>query len=274
MALFSGDDFTYTLQPPLLGENSIDEFLFQTRRGFCEHYAAAFVVLMRAAGIPARVVGGYQGGERNPVDGFLVIRQSDAHAWAEVWLEGKGWVRIDPTAAVSPSRVEGGIAQALPDSEALPALLTVRSDWARAVRHRWEAINNAWNQQVLGYNPERQRELLNQIGLANPDWKNLTVLLASLVGLLLLSLTAWTLYSRPRLDPAQQLWHYALKRIAKSKVNYAPWETPLALQRRIDIEQPALAPAFAAVVNAYLKARYSADPTDLRPLREAIARLP
>jgi transglutaminase-like putative cysteine protease len=274
LALFSKEDFAYTLQPPLLGENSIDEFLFQSRRGFCEHYAAAFVVLMRAAGIPARVVGGYQGGERNPVDGFLVIRQSDAHAWAEVWLEGKGWVRIDPTAAVSPSRVEGGIALALPDSEALPALLTVRSDWARAVRHRWEAINNAWNQQVLGYNPERQRQFLNQLGLANPDWKNLTALLATLIGLLLLSLTAWTLYARRRLDPIQRLWHRALKKIAKSKVNYEPWETPLALQRRINNEHPEIAPAFAAVVNAYLKARYSADPTDLEPLREAIAQLP
>ncbi|MDD2741826.1 MAG: DUF3488 and transglutaminase-like domain-containing protein [Rhodocyclaceae bacterium] len=274
LALFSGDNFAYTLQPPLLGENSIDEFLFQSRRGFCEHYAAAFVVLMRAAGIPARVVGGYQGGERNPVDGFLVIRQSDAHAWAEVWLAGKGWVRVDPTASVSPNRVEGGIALALPDSEPLPALLTVRADWARAIRHRWEAINNAWNQQVLGYNPARQREFLHQLGLANPNWKNLTVLLATLMGLLILALTAWTFYARRRLDPVQHLWHSALKRIAKSKVNCAPWETPLALQRRIEIERPELTSAFAAVVNAYLEARYSANNTDLITLREAIAKLP
>ncbi|HEX6736559.1 MAG TPA: DUF3488 and transglutaminase-like domain-containing protein, partial [Azonexus sp.] len=109
LALFASQ-FFYTLQPPLLGENSVDDFLFTTRRGFCEHYAAAFVVLMRAAGVPARVVTGYQGGERNPVDGYLVVRQSDAHAWAEVWLADRGWVRVDPTAAVSPARIETGLA--------------------------------------------------------------------------------------------------------------------------------------------------------------------
>lgn len=274
LALFSGDAFTYTLQPPLLGENGIDDFIFQTRRGFCEHYAAAFVVLMRAAGIPARVVGGYQGGERNPVDGFLIIRQSDAHAWAEVWLAGRGWVRVDPTAVVSPSRLEGGIASALPAGEPLPAMLTVRSEWVRGLRYRWEAINNAWNQQVLGYNPERQRELLSRLGMADTDWKSLTGILASLIGILMLAVAAWTFYHRPRIDPAQRLWRQALKRITRHQVNCAPWETPLALLRRIESEHPDLAARFAAVVEAYLAIRYSATRGDLRQLREAIAKLP
>ncbi len=274
LALFSGEAFTYTLQAPLLGENGIDDFLFQTRRGFCEHYAAAFVVLMRAAGVPARVVGGYQGGERNPVDGFLIIRQSDAHAWAEVWLAGQGWVRVDPTAVVSPSRLEGGIASALADGEPLPALLTVRSEWVRGLRYRWEAINNAWNQQVLGYNPERQRELFSRLGVANPDWKYLTSLLAAVIGVLTLAVAAWTFYHRPRSDPAQRLWRQALKRIARRQVSAAPWETPLALQRRVEIEHPELATAFTTVVEAYLAIRYSATPGDLRQLREAIAKLP
>ena len=274
IALFSGKDFTYTLQPPLLGEHSIDQFLFESRRGFCEHYAAAFVVLMRAAGIPARVVGGYQGGERNPVDGFLVIRQSDAHAWAEVWLDGKGWVRVDPTAAVSPSRIESGIASAMPAGEPLPTLITLRSDWLRSVRHRWEAINNAWNQEVLGYNPERQRQLLSRLGLSDNNWQSLIVTLAGLSIVLLLTITAWTLFHRPQLDPAQRLWHIALRRIARRQVNYAPWETPLALHRRIEIEKPELATAFAAVVNAYLATRYGASPDKLQELRVAIAQLP
>ena len=274
LALFSGQDFTYTLHPPLLGENGIDEFLFESKRGFCEHYAAAFVVLMRAAGIPARVVGGYQGGERNPVDGYLVVRQSDAHAWAEVWLAGQGWVRIDPTASVSPSRVEGGIAAAMPSGEPLPALLTMRSDFLLTIRYRWEAINNAWNQQVLGYNPERQRELFARLGLTDANWQNMAALLATLSGALLLAVAAWTLYHRPQIDPTQRLWHIALRRMAKRQVNCAPWETPLALQRRIEAEKPELANAFATVVSAYLAARYSATPGDLRPLREAIARLP
>ena len=274
LALFSGGAFTYTLEPPLLGENGIDEFLFESRRGFCEHYAAAFVVLMRAAGIPARVVGGYQGGERNPIDEFLIIRQSDAHAWAEVWLAGQGWLRIDPTAVVSPSRLEGGIAFALGAGEPLPALLSVRSEWVRGLRYRWEAINNAWNQQILGYDPQRQRELFSRLGVANPDWKTLTTLLAGAIATLMITLAAWTFYHHPRSDPAQRLWQQALRRIARSQVNYAPWEAPLALQRRIEIERPDLAPAFGNVVEAYLASRYSATPGNLQPLREAIARLP
>lgn len=274
LALFSGKDFAYTLQPPLLGENGIDEFLFQSKRGFCEHYAAAFVVLMRAAGVPARVVGGYQGGELNPVDGYLVVRQSDAHAWAEVWLAGQGWVRIDPTAMVSPNRLDGGIAAAMPGTEPLPALLTMRSDFLRTIRYRWEAINNAWNQQVLGYNPERQRELFSRLGLLDLGWQKLIALFSTLSTALLLAVAAWALYQRPRLDPAQRLWHIALRRIARRQVNCAPWETPLALQRRIEAERPELATVFAAVVSAYLAARYSATPGDLRPLRHAIAQLP
>ena len=125
LRFFRNEQFFYTLQPPLLGEHAIDEFLFDSRRGFCEHYAAAYVVLMRAAGVPARVVTGYQGGEINPVDNYLTIRQSDAHAWAEIWQEGQGWIRVDPTAAVAPSRIERGIGAALPASDPLPALVRV-----------------------------------------------------------------------------------------------------------------------------------------------------
>jgi transglutaminase-like putative cysteine protease len=150
--------------PPLLGANAVDEFLFDTRSGFCEHYASAFVFLMRAAGVPARVVAGYQGGELNPVDGYLVVRQSDAHAWAEIWLAGEGWLRVDPTAAVAPSRIEQGIVAALPAGEPLPGIIRIDADWLRDLRNRWEAANNTWNQWVLGYNPQRQREVLSRLG--------------------------------------------------------------------------------------------------------------
>ena len=222
---------------------------------------------MRAAGVPARVVTGYQGGEANPVDGFVVVRQSDAHAWAEVWIAGRGWIRVDPTAAVSPSRVEGGIAAALPAGEPLPALIQLRSDWMRTLLFRWEAVNNAWNQYVLGYNPQRQRELLARLGLPDADWRNLAAALAVICGALLLAVTRWTLYQRPRLDPAARLWQKALRRLARSKVNCAPWETPLTLLQRVESEQPALAPAFREVVAAYLQARYSGIPDDLTNLR-------
>jgi transglutaminase-like putative cysteine protease len=272
LALFASE-FYYTLQPPLLGENSVDGFLFDTRRGFCEHYAAAFVVLMRGAGIPARVVTGYQGGERNPVDDYLVVRQSDAHAWAEVWLAERGWVRVDPTAAVSPARIETGIADALPAGEPLPALIQMRADWLRTLRHRWEAVNNAWNQQILGYDPQRQRELLSRLGLPDADWQSMATTLGIICSLLLAAMTAWTLYQKPRHDPASRLWHKALRHMARRQVNCAPWETPLALARRVQEEQPALAEPFDQVVAAYLQARYGTQ-NDLKTLREAIARLP
>lgn len=274
LALFASRHFAYTLQPPLLGEQGVDEFLFQTRRGFCEHYAAAFVVLMRAAGIPARVVGGYQGGERNPLDGYLIVRQSDAHAWAEVWLEGRGWVRIDPTAVVAPARVETGIADALGTGEPLPALVQIRADWLRGLRYRWEALNNAWNQQVLGYDPQRQRELLSRLGLPDTDWRSLAGILGAVCALLLAAITAWTLYQKPRRDPALRLWQRALRHLARRQVHCAPWETPEAVARRVEAERPELAAAFRRVVDAYLQARYGAAAPTLTILRDAVAQLP
>lgn len=274
LTLFAGRDFAYTLQPPLLGRNGIDDFLFRSKRGFCEHYAAAFVVLMRSAGIPARVVGGYQGGEKNPLDGYLVIRQSDAHAWAEVWLDGRGWVRVDPTAVVAPARLENGIGDVLAAGEPLPAVLQLRSDMLRNLRYRWEALNNAWNQQILGYDAQSQRELLLRLGLSDTGWQNLAILLAAGCSLALAALTAWTMYNRPKRDPAMRLWHKALRHLARRQVNWAPWETPLAIARRVHLEQPALGEAFDRVVEAYLQTRYAGASDNLKTLRAAVARLP
>ena len=269
---FSTEDFYYTLQPPLLGRDGIDDFLFRSRRGFCEHYAAAFVVLMRSAGIPARVVGGYQGGEMNPRDGYLVVRQSEAHAWAEVWLANRGWVRVDPTAAVAPERIEQGIANALPFGEPLPAFLQVRADWLRDIRHRWEALNNAWNQNILGYDARRQRELLSRLGLPDADWRSLAIALGVACTLVLALITLWTLHHRRRVAPELMLWHRALRRI---RVDCAPGETPLALAARVGNSNPELAADFAAVVHHFLLARYAPEnPEHLAALRAAVARLP
>ncbi len=267
---FAEQAFYYTLQPPLLGADAIDDFLFSSRRGFCEHYAASFVFLMRAAGIPARIVGGYQGGERNPLDNYWVIRQSDAHAWSEVWLADRGWVRVDPTAAVAPSRIELGIVDALPASEALPALIQVRADWARGLRHRWEALNNAWNQHVLGYDLVQQRRLLQRLGMPDANWRELAALLAGLGGLMLLGLVRWASRQTARLDPASSLWQDALRHLARHQVNCAPGETPRILAQRVACSHPELAPLLDPVVENYLRVRYGDQADALSHLRQAV----
>lgn len=272
LTLFAAE-FYYTLRPPLLGTHSIDDFLFTTKRGFCEHYASAFVALMRNAGVPARVVTGYQGGELNPLDGYVVVRQYDAHAWAEVWIEGRGWLRVDPTAAVSPDRIETGIGNALGAGEPLPAMIQLHGEFLRSLRYRWEAINNAWNQQIIGYDLQRQRELLSRLGFPDSDWRSLGKTLGVAICLLLAIITAWALYQRPHRDPATRLWHKALRHLRRQQVNFAPWETPLAIAGQVRKQRPALAKSFDSVVEAYLQARYGTN-NNLKALREAIARLP
>ncbi len=281
LRLFAEQDFVYTLRPPLLGANAVDDFLFSTRRGFCEHYASAYVVLMRAAGVPARVVAGYQGGEINPVDGTLVVRQSDAHAWAEIWTATDGWVRVDPTAAVAPSRIERGIDAALPAGEPLPALVRLDSDWLRALRNRWEAANNRWNQWVLGYNPQRQSELLSGLsrsGAGKPDWRTLTVALAALCALALVVVSLTTLRRRDGATPAQRAWHRFCARLARVGPARHDWEGPYAFAERVAREAPQYAALTRAAAAAYVQLQY-AQPDGprgpaLQQLKECTRRLP
>ena len=165
LAYFREQPFVYTLRPPALPGDPVDDFLFDTRQGFCEHYASAFAVLMRAAGIPARVVTGYLGGEPNPHSDYLIVRQSDAHAWAEVWLAGRGWLRVDPTAAVSPARVELGLAGAVPAGDPVPVMAGRGTGWLQGLSLRWDAVNALWDRWVLAYGPELQRSLMRRWGL-------------------------------------------------------------------------------------------------------------
>lgn len=270
---FRQENFVYTLQPPALGPQATDEFLFNTRKGFCEHYAGAFTVLMRAAGLPARVVTGYQGGEINPVDGFLVVRQSDAHAWSEVWIEGQGWRRVDPTSAISPLRIESGINAALPSGAGLPGLIRGDHSWIRGLRHRWDALNNAWNQWVLGYDQKTQQSFLFNLGLEDLHWSRLASWLVATCCALLLLFLAYNHYPRPEKDPARRLWLKALKRMVRLGIRPLPGETPLALARRIRQEQPAWGDRFAEVAQAYCEARFGAAPNGLDKLRLALNHL-
>jgi protein-glutamine gamma-glutamyltransferase len=186
LALFRDGHFEYTLTPPLLDLNSVDDFLFNTRRGFCGHFASAFALLMRAGGVPARVVTGYQGGEWNPIGGYLLIRRSDAHAWVEVWEQGQGWVRVDPTAVVAPERLRRGILDLMPDAGSVPERLLHEFSWLQQGHQAWDALNAWWGTQVVAYNYGSQLRLLERLGFGNPGWQQLGWLLAG-------SLTVWLL---------------------------------------------------------------------------------
>ena len=269
---FREEKFFYTLQPPLLGQSAIDEFLFDTRRGFCEHYASAYVVLMRAAGVPARVVTGYQGGEINPVDGFLTVRQSDAHAWAEIWLDGKGWARVDPTGAVAPSRIERGIGAALPAGDPLPALVRIDTDWLlqlQRLRYRWEAVNNAWNQWILGYNPQRQREVLSRLGMDDPGWRSMASAMAVFSGLCLLLITTWTLARRTRVSPEQLAWQRFCRGLERFGIRREPWEGPFDLADRVARKHPDLEQLTRDAAGHFADLRYGmGQPGQLHALKD------
>ncbi|MBL0423176.1 DUF3488 domain-containing transglutaminase family protein [Ramlibacter sp. AW1] len=208
--------YRYTLEPGLYGTDSADEFWFDRKEGFCEHIASAFVVLMRAMDIPSRIVTGYQGGERNPIDGWWVVRQSDAHAWTEVWLQGQGWVRIDPTSSVAPGRI-GSFQRLQPPPGVLAnTMAAVSPTLAAHLRSVWEAVNNAWNQRVLNYTQSRQLALLRQLGFESPDWKDLAALLAWVIAAAATAGGAWSLWERRRQDPWLRLLARARQRLEKS----------------------------------------------------------
>jgi transglutaminase-like putative cysteine protease len=263
----------YTLNPPLLGADIVDEFLFDTKRGFCEHFAAAFVFALRAAGVPARVVAGYQGGEVNPVDGYLVVRQYDAHAWTEVWIAGRGWVRIDPTAISAPSRINLNLAAAVPAGEGLPFLARGDLAWLRELRHRLDAVTNGWNQWVLGYNPQRQRDLLAGLGMKEPDWRSMTAVLSVLCGLVMLGLTISILRNRLRVDPAFAAWRRFTARLARRGIVWLPWEGPLAFAERAAGQAPHHAQSIGEISALYARMRYGPAPqaSDLLQLKKKIA---
>jgi transglutaminase-like putative cysteine protease len=270
---FSQQLLIYTLNPPLLGGDIVDEFLFDSKRGFCEHFAAAFVFALRAAGVPARVVAGYQGGEVNPVDGYLVVRQYDAHAWAEAWIAGRGWVRIDPTAISAPSRINSNLAAAVPAGEELPFLARSDLAWLRELRYRLDAVTNGWNQWVLGYNPQRQRDLLAGLGMKEPDWRSMTAILSVLCGGVMLGLTIWILRNRLRVDPAFAAWRRFTARLARRGIVWQPWEGPLAFAQRAAGQAPRHAQSIGEIAALYARMRYGPAPQegDLVRLKQMIA---
>ena len=264
--------FEYTLQPPLLQNNIVDEFLFDTKRGFCEHFAGSFTYLMRAAGVPARVVTGYQGGDLNPVDGYYIVRQSDAHAWVEVFLQGRGWVRVDPTATVVPSRVEAGLAASVPQ-ESVPLLMRQEFNWLRNLRDNWDAVGNKWNQWVLGYNPDRQREMLTRLGVSQPSWQLLAQIMFWSVAVVIGLTAVWLLWRFRSKDAAQAAWLAFCAKLARRGLPRRADEGPIDYTARIATQMPERADAARAIAALYAELRYgrTTDRESLARLRRAVS---
>ena len=271
LSYFRHENFVYTLTPPLLGDDPVDEFLFRTRRGFCEHYASAYATLMRAAGIPARVVLGYQGGEVNPAGNYLIVRQSDAHAWNEIWLDGRGWVRVDPTAAVAPERVELGLdairrleAQGLRPGTAGAELLAraMQLPWFEHTMHQvrlvWDYTNIAWYRWVVDYQKERQENFLHALGFDVIEWPRVLAILGGACVAILLAYVAW--WRRvPAHDPVQRWYLRFCRKLARAGVARAPHEGPLDFAHRAAAALPHRATIIADITDRYLRLRYACD---------------
>lgn len=267
--------YSYTLAPPALGRHSVDEFLFDTREGFCEHYASAFVFMMRALDVPARVVTGYQGGELNPVDGFMTLRQSDAHAWAEVWLRGQGWVRIDPTAVVAPLRIESGAAELARQVGQATSARGADVPWLRALRYNWEAVENGWNQWVLTYSLERQQALVERLGLT-PQVDSVVLVLGLVMSVLLAWLALVSLRPRRVHDPLGASFQLLRDRLERAGVaaseSCGPRDLYLRTRRTLVEDDVKLARRLLARYESlrYGPASESVTRTDIRDLRRAI----
>jgi hypothetical protein len=266
---FNQENFSYTLEPPLLGVNSVDEFLFDTRQGFCEHYASAFVFLMRAAGVPARVVTGYLGGEFNNVGNYYIIRQSDAHAWAEVWLAGQGWVRVDPTAAIAPERVQKSVAQSVKNNAAMPFMARNPPQWLSKLRFNWDAAANQWNQWVLGYDTERQFDFLTRLGMEEVTWQTMASRLGAGIALFIGIFTLWMMRHvfGKKTDPIQAHWLALCATFAQIGLPRADHESASDYAKRIAQARPDLAAAIRAIAIQYNRLRYG-DKRDETTQRE------
>lgn len=277
---FREGGFEYTLTPPRLDRDSVDDLLFNTRLGFCGHFASAYVAMMRAVGIPSRVVTGYLGGTWNSMGGYYVVRQSDAHAWAEVWIEHSGWIRIDPTAVVAPGRLQRGVNELLDSGTSLTGRLFVQSPWLARLRDGWDAAASFWQERIVNYNLSTQLDLLRRLGLDGIDYRAMALLLlgaAVLWGLWVsrnLSLASRTV--RP--DAVAALWQGFAALLEKRGIPVAPHDGPRALAKRATQHFPGLATDIGEFSDAYLALRFGRaaappSPATLRDLRRRLRHL-
>ena len=258
---FHDEAFFYTLAPPLLEEDPVDAFLFDSRRGFCEHYASAFVVMLRDAGIPARVVTGYQGGEINPRGGYMIVRQSDAHAWAEAIVDGR-WQRFDPTAAVAPSRIERGLFGAVAANEPVPFFAREDSGFLKDVQLALDAFNHQWRRNVVQFNRDRQRALWREWKLDEFEPWQVAVGASAALLAWAAGVFAWFAARRKRQERALTLWHDVCRRLARAGLPRFAYEGPIAFASRAAARWPQFDIAFRAIGESFAALRYGIERRD------------
>jgi transglutaminase-like putative cysteine protease len=251
-----GDGYTYTLEPGAYGRDAVDEFWLDRKLGFCEHYASSFVVIMRALGVPARIVTGYQGTDPEPVDGYWTVRQSHAHAWAEYWQAGEGWVRADPTAAVAPERIRRSRQLQRKPGIMEQAIGTVSPELMSSLRSMLSKFDNQWNQWVLNYSKGRQFSLLKELGIESPDWTNLAYILIALLCSASLAGAGWALWDRQRQDPWQRLQQRVQRRLAALGVQVHMHDGPRARGQRVHQSLGAPGQELASLLEGLEQARY------------------
>jgi transglutaminase-like putative cysteine protease len=271
---FRNQPFVYTLTPPALRDDPTAEFLFKTRRGYCEHFASSFTVLMRSAGIPARVVVGYQGGEVNPFGNHLTVLQRNAHAWSEVWLAEYGWMRVDPTTAVAPARIERGL-DAFPELSSIPMLMRshtwLHSLW-RSMHLSWDALHHTWNRWVLQYSSERQSQLMVHLGLGKLTWQGLTLILVALVGVMLAIFAVRMFRQQTPRDHVVLLYQRFCNKLARSGIARQAHEGPLAFAHRVQQQRPTAAAQVHLITHLYSALRYGQhrSDADIKRLQHAV----
>jgi protein-glutamine gamma-glutamyltransferase len=271
--------FVYSLEPERLGPDAIDDFLFRTHVGFCGHYASAFVVLMRAAGVPARVVTGYLGGEWIPYGGYFLVRQAEAHAWAEVWLAGRGWTRVDPTAVVAPERLQRGILDLMPQELPVRARLLHASPWLTQLVQRWDAVNAWWTNHVVRFDYDAQLDVLARLGIRSPDARYLGwAFMLALSGWL--AVIAWHVGRsiRPQRPDALARAYARLCRKLARITPRAPHQGPLDFAAALSARCPDVHAAALPLLERYAELRYGPPALrtraeDIRAFRQAVARL-
>lgn len=261
---FKQNGFVYTLKPPLLGKHPVDDFLFKSRKGYCEHYASAFAFMLRAVDIPARIVGGYLGGEKTPYGDYLIIRQSDAHVWVEIWQPKYGWYRVDPTAAVAPDRISGGLEGALPDSD-LSASFAKKYfgtlfGFMKRLQLRWDAVSTSWIAWFSGYAYYEQKALLEKLGISFSSW--ISSLKALLLGpglaFVIIGSYAFFVLKSPSEKPDAVTKYYArfCEKLSRAGLARKPHMGPLDYVTFVSKNRPELKSNAFEITNLYIQLRY------------------